>query len=579
VYPQRREAGDDSMVAPRKHLGQILLDAGIVTQEQLDQALEQQKETGGYLGQVLIEMGVASKDDIGRCLEQQLNIPYINLSETTIEPEALMLVPERVARKHNVLPIRKRGDVLYVAMDDPLNLFAVDEIRLRSRMKIRPLLTTKRDLLHAINEAFEGASDDLKAFEDMQIEQVADVEPEDDMQIEDLQEMVKDSPIVKLVNSVISGAITKGASDVHFEPHEHAFRIRYRVDGALQDCMSMQPQLAPAIVSRVKVLAGMDIAERRRPQDGRVSFTAHGKPFDLRVSVVRTAFGEKAVIRVLDKSKALMGINALGMLPEQLEVFESLLASPHGMILVTGPTGSGKTTTLYSALNHLNDPTKNITTVEDPVEYRLPNINQIQVNPHAGVTFATGLRTILRQDPDIVMVGEIRDEETAEIAIHAALTGHLVLSTLHTNDAAGAVTRLHDMGIEPFLIASCLRGVLAVRLIRTICRSCRRPREDAADIVSAALKVPPGEQVPTTYVGDGCAECDYTGYRGRMGVFEVLRVTDKIRDAILAGASSDQLAQMAAEAGMLSLWESALERVRSGHTTIEQANLLQVEGT
>jgi len=577
VYSQQRETSEETSAAPRKHLGEILLEAGIITKEQLDQALEQQKTSGGYLGQILIESGFATKDDIGRCLEQQLNIPYINLNETTIEPEALMLVPERVARKYNVLPIRKRGDVLYVAMDDPLNLFAVDEIRLRSRMRIRPLLTTRRDLLHAINEAFGGTGEDLRAFEDMEIEQIVEGEHEEDMQLEELQEMVRDSPVVKLVNSVISGAITKGASDIHFEPHEHAFRIRYRVDGILQDCMSMQPQLAPAIVSRVKVLAGMDIAERRRPQDGRVSFTTHGKPFDLRVSVVRTAFGEKAVIRVLDKSKALMGLNALGMLPDQLATFESLLGSPHGMILVTGPTGSGKTTTLYSALSYLNDPTKNITTVEDPVEYRLPNINQIQVNTRAGVTFATGLRTILRQDPDIVMVGEIRDEETAEIAVHAALTGHLVLSTLHTNDAAGAVTRLNDMGIEPFLIASCLRGVIAMRLLRTICHSCKRPREDAQDIVRTALGLSPDEEVPTTYIGDGCAECDYTGYRGRMGIFEVLRVTEAIRAGILRGASSDELAAIARSAGMRTLWESALERVKSGDTTIEQANLLHIE--
>ncbi|MDR7562794.1 MAG: ATPase, T2SS/T4P/T4SS family, partial [Armatimonadota bacterium] len=515
----------------REPLGRILLRMGLVTEEQLEQALAIHERTREKLGRILVSMGVITEQDLTKAIGIQWNYPYVSLSSTGVDPEVARMVPHHLCIRHKVLPYARNGDKLLVALVDPLNLLALDDVRLITGLDVEPRITTEEELLQAIHKHHQLGS---------LLEQTAHVEVgpeapvEEEISLDRLRQMVDEAPVVKLVNLILDQAIREGASDIHIEPYRHGIHVRYRIDGVLHDVLSPPKNLKAALVSRIKIMANLDIAERRRPQDGRIHLRVDGREIDLRVSTLPTMFGEKVVMRILDQSGTLIQLGQLGMASDVQETWERLATKPYGMLLITGPTGSGKTTTLYATLTKINTLEKNIITIEDPVEYQLPRINQVQVNPKAGLTFATALRSILRQDPDIIMVGEIRDQETAELAVQAALTGHLVFSTLHTNDAASAFTRLLDMGIEPYLVASSVIGVMAQRLARKICSRCkevyrapgeaiRRLSEDLAEV---------GEEV-ALYRGAGCETCRHTGYKGRVGVFELLVVTDRIRSLVL----------------------------------------------
>ncbi|MDW8152994.1 MAG: type II secretion system ATPase GspE [Armatimonadota bacterium] len=552
----------------REPLGRILLRMGLVTEEQLEQALAIHERTREKLGRILISMGAITEQDLAKAIGIQWNYPYVALSSAGIDPEVARMVPHHLCIRHKVLPYARNGDKLLVALVDPLNLLALDDVRLITGLDVEPRITTEEELLQAIHKHHQLGS---------LLEQTAHVEVgpeapvEEEISLDRLRQMVDEAPVVKLVNLILDQAIREGASDIHIEPYRHGIHVRYRIDGVLHDVLSPPKNLKAALVSRIKIMANLDIAERRRPQDGRIHLRVDGREIDLRVSTLPTMFGEKVVMRILDQSSTLIQLGQLGMASDVQETWERLATKPYGMLLITGPTGSGKTTTLYATLTKINTLEKNIVTIEDPVEYQLPRINQVQVNPKAGLTFATALRSILRQDPDIIMVGEIRDRETAELAVQAALTGHLVFSTLHTNDAASAFTRLLDMGIEPYLVASSVIGVMAQRLARKICSRCkeayrapgeaiRRLSEDLAEV----------EEEVVLYRGAGCEACRHTGYKGRVGVFELLVVSDRIRSLVLTRAPSTEVREAARAEGMRAMREDGLQKVLEGLSTVEE---------
>lgn len=558
------------MVSKKKlPLGESLVGVGLISKDQLEKALKEQGKTGERIGRVLVSLGFVNEDDISKILGQQLGIPCVSLADYPIDPEVMTLVSLNVAKRYRVIPLLlKEGKILVVAMADPLNVFALDDLKRITRYKIEPVVSSEKEIINAI-EQYYSLSDSLEEIMEDIGEQVLEVLPkEKEVEVAELRERAEEAPVVKLVNSIILEAVRDEASDIHIEPDEKLLRIRYRVDGILHEMMTPPRQFHPAVLSRIKIMAEMDIAEKRIPQDGRFQIKTGGKEIDIRASVLPTVFGEKAVLRLLDRSSTLLGLDQLGLLPEAQKRFAGIIRRPHGIILVTGPTGSGKTTTLYTVLGEINSLEKNIITLEDPVEYHLDIINQSQINPKVGMGFAAGLRSILRQDPDIIMVGEIRDYETAEIAIQAALTGHLVLSTLHTNDAPGSLTRLLDMGVEPFLLSSSIIGVVAQRLVRTICGECKKDYKPSAEILDK-LGLRKADTL-TFYEGEGCKKCKETGYKGRLGIFELMLMNEEIRELVGARASTEKIRQVAKKAGMQTLREDGIKKIKKGVTTIEE---------
>ncbi|HUV04565.1 MAG TPA: type II secretion system ATPase GspE [Armatimonadota bacterium] len=564
----------------KKSIGEILVSAGLITDEQLSQAVEKGRQlgVGQKIGDVLVSMGLITERDKARCLGTQWGVPYVDLTDYTIEGEAVKCISQDVARRYKVIPIAKSDHKLTLAMKNPLDVFALDEVRLITGAEIEPVIATEEDIVSAVSEHYASGASTAEAvselMDDFQTSEIAVAEgekPDDEVSTEELRELSEEAPVVRLANLIITRGIQDRCSDIHLEPGKTSLRVRYRIDGIMHDGLIVPKKVQASLISRIKIMADMDIAEKRAPQDGRISGTVDGKQYDFRISTLPNIHGEKVVMRVLDKNSVMIGLSKLGFLPQTLEMFESIISRTYGIILVTGPTGSGKSTTLYSVLSKLNSGEKNILTIEDPVEYELAGITQSQVNPRAGLTFASGLRTMLRQDPDIIMVGEIRDQETAMIAVEAALTGHLVLATLHTNDAPGSITRLVDMGVEPFLIASAVVGVLAQRLLRLICVKCKEtymPPRDA--IKRLGMNIDEGAEV-TFSRGRGCEQCKGTGYRGRIGIYELMPITDKIRDLILAKASSYSIKEAAMEAGMKMLRDDALEKILLGLTSLEES--------
>ena len=563
-------------------MGDIFVSSGLVSQEQLGQALDKQRQlkTQEPVGDLLVSMGLITERDRVRCLGEQWGVPYIDLSEIQITEDVVSAVTQELARRFKVIPIERSAKRLTLAMKNPLDIFAIDEIRLITGKEVEPVIATEEDIINAISANYrtevnvtEAVAGVMRDLDEATITLTQGSDDADSISIEQLKELSGEAPVVRLTNMIISRGITDKASDIHIEPAKDGLRIRYRVDGILADGMTLPKKAQASITSRIKIMADMDISEKRAPQDGRISATIEGRPYDFRVSTLPAVFGEKIVMRVLDKSNISVGLHKLGLLPYTFEMFESMIQRTYGIILVTGPTGSGKSTTLYSVLAKLNSGEKNILTIEDPVEYELSGITQSMVNNRAGMTFAAGLRSMLRQDPNIIMVGEMRDQETAMIAIEAALTGHLVLSTLHTNDAPGSVARLLDMGVESFLIASSIAGVLAQRLLRTICAKCKEPYsppKDAIKRLGMNLDVLDKSEV-TFYRGRGCDLCKGTGYKGRIGVYELMPVNDKVRELILARGSSYAIREAAIEAGMRTLKDDAMEKILLGMTTLEES--------
>lgn len=543
-------------------LGDLLVQAGLISQEQLQDALGKQRGLGKRLGEVLLEGGYITQQDLTGVLETQLGIESVNLKQTAVDPQTARKIPENLARRHVVIPVQVAKGHLLLAMRDPLDQLAIQDVRLLVQMPVTPVLATQDDIIESIERVFSQATA-AKAADDFVQSQAGLLAGLDDASLD-----VNSAPIVRLVKSTLENAVRSGASDVHIEPDHDQMRVRIRIDGILQETLTTSLGTHGAVTSRIKVMAGLNISEKRVPQDGRTMITVDRREIDLRVSTMPTTYGEKVVMRVLDRSNFMVGKEKLGFGPGDLEKFSQLAARPHGIILVTGPTGSGKTTTLYSMLAELNDHKKNIVTLEDPVEFDMKGINQTQINVRTGLTFAAGLRSILRQDPDIVMVGEIRDPETAEIAARAALTGHLVLSTLHTNDAPGAVARLVDMGVEPYLISSSLAGVVAQRLVRKVCPVCREHFE-AGEREKRILHHPFDIRLILAR-GTGCDYCHRTGYKGRVGVFEIMEVGKELRLLIDQGCPTDELRDTAVNLGMVPLWKDVRQKVINGATTLEE---------
>jgi len=547
-----------------KQLGDILLEGGHVTPEQLANAVEEQRRLGRSLGRVLVDLGLLSEGQLVSALATQIGLRFVDLSDYPVDGSAVMRVPSPVCRRHNALPIGYEDGKLLVAMADPANVFAVDDIRSMTGMDVKPVVATKADVLSAINRYHRG-DDEMD-----QLTSAIDVLDDDD-DLSKVKEITEDAPIVKFVNLLITQAIQDRASDIHIEPAEKDLRVRFRIDGVLHEVMRSPKSITSGVTSRLKIMADINIAERRIPQDGRLSVNSNGKKIDLRVATLPTVWGEKIVMRILDNSTAMMKLSDLGFGDENYEVYAKSFIKPYGMILVTGPTGSGKSTTLYATLNIVSKPEVNVITVEDPVEYRLPGINQVQANPKAGLTFAAALRSILRCDPDIVLLGEIRDKETAHIAIEAALTGHLVLSTLHTNDAPSAIVRLTEMGIEPFLVGSALDSVLAQRLARKLCAKCKEAYVPTREAL-AEMRFPwsPDEPPPTLYRPIGCSACSKTGYKGRLALHEVMAVSEEIEKLAVEHASALTISKVALEQGMITLRNDGLSKVKAGHTSMEE---------
>ena len=562
-------------------MADVFVSSGLVSQEQLMQAVDKQRQlkTQEPIGDLLVSMGLITERDRVRCLGEQWGVPYVDLTEIQIADDITSAVTQELARRFKVIPIERSAKRLTLAMKNPLDIFAIDEIRLITGKEVEAVIATEEDIINAISANYrtevnvsEAVAGVMKDLDEATIT-LTQGGSEDNITIEQLKELSGEAPVVRLANMIISRGITDKASDIHIEPAKDGLRIRYRVDGILSDGMTLPKKAQASITSRIKIMADMDISEKRAPQDGRISATIEGRPYDFRVSTLPAVFGEKIVMRVLDKSNISVGLHKLGLLPYTFEMFESMIQRTYGIILVTGPTWSGKSTTLYSVLAKLNSGEKNILTIEDPVEYELSGITQSMVNNRAGMTFASGLRSMLRQDPNIIMVGEMRDQETAMIAIEAALTGHLVLSTLHTNDAPGSVARLLDMGVESFLIASSIAGVLAQRLLRTVCIKCKEPYappKDALKRLGMNLDLLDKSEV-TFFRGRGCDTCKGTGYKGRIGVYELMPVNDKVRELILARASSYAIREAAIEAGMRTLKDDAMEKILLGITTLEES--------
>ena len=565
-------------------LGELLVRNKLISKEQLDKALLIQKTSGNKLGYDLVKLGFVTDEDIAQCLSRQFGIPAINLSHFEIDQTVLDLVPVEICRKYDLIPVNRTGAVLTVSMADPTNIRAMDEINFICGYQVEPVVASDFAIREAIDKYYGSAHAlELKQVMEQAMAEKAvagegsDVEvleSAEELDLALLEKQAEDAPVVKLVNKVMYDALNQGASDIHIEPYEKEFRVRYRIDGVLYVKVNPPLKLRDAIISRVKIMAKLDIAEKRLPQDGRIKIkTKHLgkiKELDFRVSVLPTLFGEKIVLRLLDKENLKLDMTKLGLEPESLRTFEKAILKPYGMILVTGPTGSGKTNTLYSAMSRINTPETNIITAEDPVEFNIPGINQVQMKEQIGLNFAAALRSFLRQDPNIILVGEVRDFETAEIAIKAALTGHLVLSTLHTNDAPSTINRLMNMGIEPFLVASSVLLIAAQRLIRKICPECKEEyRVPLEALVDIGFKEEEAQKV-TIFKGRGCQLCGNTGYKGRFGIFEVMEVSESIRELILVGASAMEIRRKAMEEGMISLRSSGIEKLRQGQTTIEE---------
>lgn len=556
------------MAEKTKKLTDILLLDKLITESQLDEALKEQKLTGAPIQKILVSKGFVTSEGLAQALAHQLEIPYVKLTGQKIAPQVIKMLPEDIARQYKAIPVKMEQDTLYVAFVSPLNLPARDEIKLITGCKVSPMVATEKEIEQAINQYYKVEETSKQALIDMRMQKLKERKKEKAVTLEEELGRVEDLPVVRLVNDVINGAINAKASDIHFEPQEPEMMVRYRVDGILHDIMTVPKHIEPSVVSRLKILANLDITERRLPQDGHISLKKDNKDYDFRVSTLLTVAGEKMVLRILDRETMLISLEKLGFTKYDEDIFKSLVSKPYGMILVTGPTGSGKTTTLYAVLSQMNSKTDNIITIENPVEYRLNRINQIQVDPTTKITFATGLRTILRQDPDKIMVGEIRDKETAEIAIQAALTGHLVLSTLHTNDAPSAVTRLIDMGVEPFLISSTVIGTLAQRLARTICPECKEEYTPTKEeLKNIGLELTPGEKLAK---GKGCDFCFNTGFRGRTAIFEIMKMSDGIRDLISGRESVTKLKELAMQEGMKTLQQNGAQKVLDKVSTIEE---------
>src|SRR4249920_828482 len=546
-----------------KQLGQILIEQGLITSAQLEQALEEHRKTPKSLGRVLIDLALIKEADLVRALAEQVGLEFVDLADYHIDPSSTMLLPDALARRYRAIPIGERDGKLLVAMSDPANVYALDDIRTITNRDVQPVVATAADVEQAIQK-FAGMDGQVEALASQASEQL---ETDD----EQLEAALEEAPIVKLVQAIMTQAVGDRASDVHIEPTERDVRVRFRVDGVLHDVMHSPKNIQGGLISRLKVMADLNIAEKRVPQDGRISMRVGGRTLDLRVATLPTVYGEKIVIRVLDKSQALLRLEDLGFSDDAYKRFSASFSKPYGAILVTGPTGSGKSTTMYATLNILNEEDRNIITVEDPVEYRLDGVNQMQVNPKAGLTFASALRSILRADPDIVLIGEIRDKETATIAIEAALTGHLVLSSLHTNDAASAISRLVEMDVETFLVASAIDAVVAQRLARILCERCKQGYQpEQAELQAAGYPEWLWNEVPQLWKSQGCPACSNTGYRGRIGLYEVMQMSEEIERLTVERASADAIREVSMQQGMMTLRKDGLEKARMGITSLDE---------
>ena len=554
-----------------RRLGKMLVTENVISEEGLEQAFQRQVADGGSLGRVLIDMDMASEWEMAAALGKQLNVPFITLSHYEIDPQILSSISDDIVKKYQIIPVDKTGDTLTIALSDPSNIYLLDELRLLTDCQIVPVISFESDIAEAIERYYSSNGNNfeemLKDITDQDIRLVTE-EEELDEEEEDFSADADDAPVIQLVNLIIAEAIKARASDIHVEPFEKTLRVRYRVDGALHDMTPPPKKFQNAITSRIKILAKMDIAEKRLPQDGSFRFAAEGKKVDFRVSVLPTVHGEKVVMRILDRGNLMLDLSDLGFEQRLLQQFEEQIRLPYGMILVTGPTGSGKTTTLYSALNTINSSDVNILTAEDPVEYQLHGINQVHIHPDIGLTFAEALRSFLRQDPDVILVGEIRDLETAEIGVKAALTGHLMLSTLHTNDAPQTVNRLTNMGVPPFLVTASLNMIMAQRLARRICTKCGAEASPSANLIEA-LGVE--DQPELIFLqGTGCDYCNQTGYRGRVALYEIMTMSDPLRDAVMSGHTATQLKKQAVAEGMETLRTAGINKISEGTTTIEE---------
>jgi len=555
---------EPSAARKRRQLGELLLAEALITPDQLNRALEIHRATGERLGRVLLDMGVVDQEHVARLLSRQIGVEFVRLTGQPLSEDLLRILPAALASRLQAVPIAKADGTLTVAMVDPLDVLALDEIRRHTGCDVKVAVTTVRDFQYALNQypALDAAADELAR--DLPRPQVI----EEEISLERLRRLADEQPVVRLVNRLIEEAVRKRASDIHIEPQERHIRVRYRIDGVLLTRGTLPDYVQAQVVSRIKIMANMDIAERRIPQDGSLQTRVDGRAIDVRVSTIPAFYGEKAVLRLLDKSAPIYDLDKLGLSSHNITRLRRVIRLPQGIFLLTGPTGSGKTTTLYAILNELNSEQVNIVTIEDPVEYQIAGITQMQVHPKAGVTFASSLRHFLRQDPDIIMVGEVRDQETARIAIQAALTGHLVLSTLHTNDAPGAITRLLDMGIEPYLVASALEGVAAQRLVRVLCPKCKEPDPYGVDELQARF----GARSPagTYFLGRGCEFCNYTGYRGRVALFEIAEMTDELRHLVINRAPHHTLKEAAEGAGMTTLLADGLAKAAAGVTSLAE---------
>src|SRR5438477_9057957 len=559
-----------------RRLGDLLVADGLLTAEQLKKALAEQKGSPEKLGSILVRLNLVNEDQLIGFLSRQYGVPSITLGQLDIDSDVLKLVPAPIARKYEVIPVRRMGNSLALAMADPTNVFALDDISFMTNLQVLPLVASQTAIKKAVDRNYDSRTDAItNVLSDMQtdlanVEVVEDGEEGSKVDIFELKESADEAPVVKLVNMVLVDAIQKGASDIHFESYEKVFRIRFRMDGVLHEMLAPPKRLEPAILSRLKIMSNLDIAERRLPQDGRIKLRYNNREIDFRVSTLPTIFGEKAVLRILDKDALKLDLTKLGFDPWSLEKFNAVIHQPYGMVLITGPTGSGKTTTLYSAIHTINSPDVNIMTAEDPVEYNLKGVNQVQINESVGRTFAAALRSFLRQDPDVILVGETRDLETAQISIRAALTGHLVFTTLHTTDCPSTVARLLDMGIPPFLISSSLLLILAQRLGRKVCSACREPYEVDEQTLVPYGHVSTGRGKVTLYKGKGCPACSFTGMKGRVALYEVMPISDEIRAAILKNVGTAELRSLAESQGMRSLRQAGLLKVIEGTTTVEE---------
>lgn len=557
-----------------ERLGELLVREKLITDEQFKKAIEEQRSSGGRLGASLAKLGFINEKDLTVFLSKQYDLPTVDIETKEIDEEVIKLVPEDVAKKYHVIPIQRIGATLLLAVSDPSNIFVIDDIKFLTGYNVETVIASETGIKAAIEKYYASHEQEMAlgdVLTELDESEMEILHEEEDIDVNDLKKAIDDAPVVKLVNLILTDAIKKGASDIHVEPYEKLFRVRYRVDGVLSEVMKPPLKLKNAIVSRMKIMASLDIAERRLPQDGRIKMKlGKDKEMDYRVSVLPTLFGEKVVMRLLDKANLQLDMTKLGFEEKALKDFKDAIEKPWGMVLVTGPTGSGKTTTLYSALSELNKVSDNISTAEDPVEFNLAGINQVQMHEAIGLNFASALRSFLRQDPDIIMVGEIRDFETAEIAVKAALTGHLVLSTLHTNDAPSTVNRLLNMGIEPFLISSATNLILAQRLARKICKDCKEEVNVPSQVL-VDLGVSPDEVKSfKCYHGKGCATCGGSGCKGRIALYEVMPVTDSLKELVLNGASSSELKRGAIKEGMKSLRMSGITKIKEGVTTIEE---------